>query len=118
MDLPVTSTGKLFTIVKTHTDDVKTDLAVMPPFLMDGEGENLKDGLNMGSPSIIVRFKKLLDWVIPLCRQYGVWGLALANEPETMFKDHPEEAEGLLHFLRASREHVHSLYPELAVTVT
>jgi hypothetical protein len=90
----------------------------MPPFLMDEKGEHLKDSLNVGSPSIVEGFKKLLDWVVPLCKQYGVWALSIANEPETMFKDHPEEADGLVRFLRASREYAHGLCPDLAVTVT
>ena len=90
----------------------------MPPFLMDEKGERLRDGLNMGSPTIIEGFKKVLDWVVPMCKQYGVWALSIANEPETIFKDHPEEADGLVQFLRASREYAHGICPDLAVTVT
>ncbi len=90
----------------------------MPPFYMEDGGEKLKGGMTMGSPEITAGFNRLLDWLVPLCKEYDVWAISIANEPETMFEEFPGEIEGLSTFLRSARQHAHSLNPDLAITVT
>ena len=79
--------------------------------------------LTFASPEIIARFKLLLDWVVPMLLSHNGWVLAIANEPGNVFDDLDAaeamtKATELATFTREARDHVHSLEPRLAVTVT
>jgi len=86
-----------------------SDGPVLPPYLQ---------GRSPDDPDLIARFKKLMDWVIPLLEEKGGWGITIANEPDNFFAERPELAAQIRTFLAESRAYIHRLSPEMTVTVT
>jgi len=96
-----------------------TGALTLPPDLQDPEDQTrLADGMNIDDPKVAKRFLALLDWVVPLMTRYGGFLLSVANEPDTMFEDHPEYIQGLANLIAASRRHVQAINPKMAVSAT
>lgn len=96
-----------------------TDELTMPPDLMDPDDQRkMAEGMPFDDPKVIQRFKAVCDWVVPMLSENGGWLFSIANEPNTLFGDHPEYASQLAAFVAAIRDHVHQINPDMAVTVT
>ncbi len=79
---------------------------------------NTDDTLKLDSPVIIERFKNLLNWAAPMIVEYGGWAISVGNEPGNYLADHPEAEQSIVNFLKAAREHSHSVAEKLALTMT
>jgi hypothetical protein len=88
-----------------------------PPDLMEDD-QAMANGLMYDDPIVIDRMKKLLDWLAPLLIENGVWLLSLANEPNIRLSEHTEERESFVNFIREATHYLHSIQPEIPVTVT
>ncbi len=75
-------------------------------------------GMAFDDPFIVARFKKLLDWVVPMVVAHGGWGLSVGNEPGDYITDNPSVEQSVVNFLAAARSHAHSIDPSLAITMT
>lgn len=64
------------------------------------------------------RFNLLMDWVIPMLRQYNGWVIAISNEPDNAFEEDDRLADQIIDFLQNSRDHIHEIDEDMAVTVT
>lgn len=86
-----------------------SDGPVVPTYL---EGNDFDNGLFQE------RFNLLMDWVVPMLRQYNGWVIAISNEPDNAFGDDARLADQIIDFLQNSREHIHGIEEDMAVTVT
>ncbi|MEM7657762.1 MAG: hypothetical protein AAF399_16645 [Bacteroidota bacterium] len=76
------------------------------------------EGVDFDSEEMQTRFNALMDWVIPMLVQYDGWAIAVANEPDVNFEDNRQLADEILMFLEQSRDHIHQLDKDMAVTIT
>lgn len=99
---------------------------VLPADLMDpNNARRLAGGMVFNNPKVLSRFAKLLDRVVPILTTERVWAMAVGNEPDNQLDDLGDATpaglayiSSVAEFLRAAREHVHKLAPNLAVTMT
>jgi len=109
------------------------DLGLRPMLLLaalDGEAlvpDDLQDLLDAGEfvdgDVFTSRFALLLDRVIPMLVQHGGWSITVINEPANYLDDYPEneqarQIDASVNFTAAASDHVHSIDPRIAVTVT
>lgn len=80
------------------------------------ENRGLVGGMAIDDPEIVQRLEAFLAWLVPLLADYGVWGLAIANEPSSNFEAFGQG--GITRLLTAGAETVQRLDQSLAVTVT
>lgn len=88
---------------------------------IDSEGFTLPtdlNGMDMDNPVVLERFRKLLDWVVPMIVSHGGWVLAVGNEPGNYLSDFPAKEQSVVNFLANARSHSHSINPDLAITIT
>ncbi len=78
----------------------------------------LANNMQFDDPIILARFRKLLDWVVPMIVSHKGWVLAVGNEPGNLLTDFPSTAPSFVNFLRNSREHAHLIDANLAITMT
>ena len=91
----------------------------LPSDLMDDNSiTGLANGMQFDNPLILERFKKLLDWVVPMIVAHGGWALSVGNEPSGYLTDRPWAEQNIVNFLKVSRTHAHSIDPDLAITMT
>ena len=95
------------------------------PFLLisayDSEGPVLPEDLEgkaLNDEEVLDRFKKLMDWVIPMLTESNGWVIAISNEPDVNLPEERGLKEEVLTFLEVMRDYIHQLQPEMAVTVT
>lgn len=69
-------------------------------------------------PEFILRFKNLMDWVIPLLVEYDGFLISISNEAENSFGEVPGLDNQMLIFLQDIKKHVHQINENIAVTVT
>lgn len=94
---------------------------VMPAeFLAGDESEDVAfaKGTDFTNPVLMARFFLLLDEVVPLMVEHGVFYLAVGNEVDGWLDNNPDQLGDYLQFVQATREYVHAMVPELAVGVT
>jgi hypothetical protein len=92
---------------------------VVPEDLIDEDSPTgLINGRSMNDPEIILRYKAVLDWAVPLIVEEGGWVLSVANEPDGYMEDRPDEVPKVVEFFAAAIEYSHSIDPGLSVTVT
>lgn len=96
----------------------QSDEMLLPHDLDGQEGFKLRDGRSIDDPEIIDRYKKLLDWVVPMLSSQNGWAIVVGNEVDIRLQVEPSEAESYLSFLKAVRDHVHSINPDMAVAMT
>ncbi len=103
---------------------IDTDRLSIPSDLVDYNTRTwLKNGMKVDDPRVINRFKKLLDWVVPMVVAHGGWALSVANEPNTYIVDRNEADReflkpSLINFLTTARSHSHSINPDLGITMS
>lgn len=97
----------------------------LQPFLLlsayDSDGPTVPtdlEGIRFNDERLIDRFKGLLNWVVPLLIENGGWALSISNEPDNSFRELPTLSSDIKSFARAIRDHVHTISPKMAVTVT
>ncbi|MFK7838688.1 MAG: hypothetical protein AB8B83_00010 [Bdellovibrionales bacterium] len=97
---------------------IDSEELVIPEY-MKGEGNfDIIGNRRLDDPFVIERYKKLLDWVIPMASEYDAWGLLVGNEPDNYLDDHPEKTDEIVNFLIAVRDYAHTLNPKMAVTMS
>lgn len=90
----------------------------LPPELSDGAG-GLAEGVALDDPAVVERFGRLLDRVVPLATERGVFLLGVGNEVDARLDgEHTGERDAYVRFAQAARERVHATAPQLAVGVT
>ena len=90
----------------------------LPADLADGAG-GLAAGRRLDDPDVLARFAALLNALVPVALQRGVFLLGVGNEIDDRL-DAPgsDELSAYTVFAAAAREHVQTLAPELDVAVT
>ena len=86
-----------------------SDGPVIPP---DLQGKDFDD------PELIGRFKNLMDWVIPMLIEYDGYLISVINEADNDFAEHPDLYKEIVIFLSETRDHVHQINNNMAVTAT
>ena len=69
-------------------------------------------------PEFIQRFKNLMDWLIPLLLEYDGFLISISNEADNSFGEVPGLDRQILTFLEETKEHIHQIDENMAVTVT
>ncbi|MEL6845114.1 MAG: hypothetical protein AAFP02_18055, partial [Bacteroidota bacterium] len=70
------------------------------------------------SEATLDRLFALLDQMVPILSQHGVWLMTIANEPDTHFEENPDLWRNLRNMLIAVRDYSHELDPDLAISMT
>ena len=74
----------------------------LPSDLMDDDSiTGLTDGMQFDNPLVLARFKRLLDWVVPMIVSHGGWALSVGNEPSGYLTDRPWAEQNIVNFLTA-----------------
>lgn len=76
------------------------------------------EGRRFDDAELIERFKALMDWVIPMLVDYDGYLISISNEADNSFGEIDNLHNEILLFLQASKEHIHALDQNMAVTVT
>lgn len=92
------------------------DLVLPPEYLSDTA--TFVGDYDFAHPELIERFLGLLDEVVPLMVDNGVFYLGVGNEVDGWIDQHPDELDAYLRFIAIARDHIHTLEPELAVGIT
>lgn len=97
----------------------------LQPFLLisayDSHGPVVPDdliGKDIDDPELVQRFKNLMDWVIPLLVEYDGYLISVSNEADNSFGEVPGLSSQILNFLRDTKNHIHGINENIAVTVT
>lgn len=77
----------------------------------------LASGARWDDPRIVGPFLALLDAIVPIMVDRGVYMVGFANEPGGYYEDRPAEAASFAGFVAAAIEHAQTIEPELAGTV-
>lgn len=93
-----------------------TSVLTIPSDLLTSDGSTLATGLTIDGPEITARFQVFLDWLIPELLAYNIWGLAIANEPSTLFETISQQE--ITNFLISGVDHANALTSQIAITVT
>jgi len=100
---------------------VDTASLSLPRDLLDPEDDSnmkLAEGMTFDNPYLLNRFKAVLDQAVPMLRENGGWLLAIGNEPGTWFEDDKQKEASLGNFIKACRDYIRTLDPQLPVTMT
>lgn len=98
---------------------VDIEMLVLPPeFTAEGNSTEFASEYSFTSPQIIDRFLNMLDEVVPLMVENGVFYLGVGNEVDGWLTENPNQLEDYLTFIETVRTHVRTLEPDLAVGVT
>lgn len=95
-----------------------TDGFNYPRDLLAEEGTKLARNMNADDPLIVTRYKKMLDWAIPIAKAHGVYCISVGNEPDTHHEDDPHFMPHFIKFVAAVRDHAHNIDPDIAITYT
>ena len=93
-----------------------TGVLTIPSDLLTSDGLTLAAGLTIDGPEITARFQAFLDWLIPELLTYNTWGLAIANEPSTLFETISQQE--ITNFLISGVDYANTLTNQIAITVT
>jgi hypothetical protein len=96
----------------------QTDEMALPHDLDGREGFALRYGRSIDDPVIVERYKQLLDWVVPMLSAFNGWAIVVGNEVDMRLQKEPAQAASYLNFLKAARDHVHWINPDMAVAMT
>jgi hypothetical protein len=86
-----------------------SDGPVVPDYL---EGRSLND------PELILRFNRLMDWVIPMLTAYDGYMISVLNEADNSFGGIPGLHDQVLEFLQEVKRHIRTIDDRMAVTAT
>jgi len=111
------SENGLSTFANITVVDIES-LVLPSEFLADGEANQFGTGYSFANPELVGRFLFMLDEMIPMLVDHGVFYLGVGNEVDGWLLENPEELGGYLAFIETVRVHVHTIAPELAVGVT
>lgn len=75
-------------------------------------------GTSFGDPAMIARYQALMDWVVPMVTDHGGYCISIGNEPMGYLGNQPSELQPMADFIAAIRDYVHSINPDMAVTMT
>lgn len=95
-----------------------SDALNYPADLLAEDGGRFAEGMRPNDPRIIDRYNQMLQAVLPIARDYGVYCIAVGNEPDTHNEADPQFMNDFLDFVAAVREHAQSIAPEVAITYT
>ncbi|MGV6800851.1 MAG: hypothetical protein ACWA5L_02890 [bacterium] len=89
----------------------------LPSYLMDPDG-TIRDDLDLDSQEVLDGLKDFLDWFVPILTEYQVWGVSVANEPDSPIEDNQFTISESLTFFTTAMSHIKSIDPDIAVTLT
>ncbi len=92
-------------------------LAFPADLISDSNPQKLADGLELDSPEVLERFKRVLAAVVPILKDHGGFYLAVGNEVDVYLGDHPGAVSHFATFVQESATFIHSLDPEMAAGV-
>ena len=95
-----------------------TDSLNYPKDLLTKQGDKLANNMKPDDPMIITRYKKMLDWAIPIAKKHGVYCISVGNEPDIYHDDDPSFMPHFINFVAAVRSHAHTIDSEIAITYT
>lgn len=101
-----------------HDDGLNTALLIS---VYDSEGPVVPEyleGASLNDDRLLDRFAALMNLVIPMLVRYDGWVIAISNEPDVEFEDFRNLDEEVLAFLERTRDHIHLLEENMAVTIT
>jgi len=80
-------------------------------------------GKAFDDPEVLARYRAVLDWVVPMMVEHGGFAISVGNELGNFLDDLPateqtERARQVRAFVAAARDHVHSIEPRMAVTIS
>jgi hypothetical protein len=81
-------------------------------------GDELAPGLNFNDPEIISRFRALLEEIVPIMIDNGVFYLSIGNEVNAWLENNPDQVDPYIDFLKAAKATVRSIDERLAVGTT
>lgn len=96
----------------------------VPADLVDpADPSRLAPGVRLDDPEVVERYATLYDAIEGRLRDHGAWLLSMANEPNTLLEDKPDddretEAQAMEGLAAAVRNHVRRAWPELPVTIS
>lgn len=111
------STNGLSTFANITVIDIET-LVLPPEFMVEGSSTEFAQGYSFTSPEITERILSMLNEIVPIMVENGVFYLGVGNEVDGWLLENPDHLEDYLTFIETVRTHVHSIEPELAVGVT
>ena len=90
------------------------DFTLPADLLSDGQ---LAPGLRLNGATLRNRLAALLDQLVPLLDQYGVWFLGFGNEMDALFEIQPELLADYVELIEFATEYTQALAPELTTGV-
>ena len=98
---------------------VDIESLVLPSeFVADSSGLQFADDYSFANPDLIARFLFMMDEMLPILIDNGVFYLGLGNEVDGWLSENPQQLADYLAFIAVVREHIHRTAPDLAVGVT
>ncbi|MEL6545682.1 MAG: hypothetical protein AAFQ82_13705 [Myxococcota bacterium] len=89
------------------------------PVLPDDLQERVLDGERLDSAVVGARWESFLRWMMPVLDRHRVWGLLVANEPDSWIVDEGNRpAEEIAAFYAAANRVADELAPEIVVGAT
>lgn len=76
------------------------------------------EGRRLDSSTVIRRFNRLMDWVIPMLVAYDGYMISVINEADNSFGEVPGLEEEVLTFLIEAKGHIRTLDERIAVAAT
>lgn len=96
------------------------DLVMPREYLTEGDNgfPVLAEGVRFNDPALLARFAGLLDAVVPMMVEHGVFYLGVGNEVDGWLQANPDQLADYLDFIAAAKAHVQRIEPRLAVGLT
>jgi hypothetical protein len=76
------------------------------------------DGIDFDDEELINRYKKLMDWVIPMLVEHNGYLISITNEADNSFEENPNLHSQIKTFATEVRTHIHGINENVAVTIT
>lgn len=93
------------TFVNLGTIDIDF-LEIPEDFENPENGDELAPGLNFNDPQIILRFQALLEEIVPIMIDNGVFYLSIGNEVNAWLENNLDQVNPYIEFLEAAKETV------------
>ncbi|MCF6232358.1 MAG: hypothetical protein L3J36_04565 [Rhodobacteraceae bacterium] len=97
----------------------------MSPFVtlstLDSEGRTLPaflDGKALDSAEVSEAWVDLLEWLVPILKERGVWALSMGNEIGIVIEEGAVSEQEALNFYTLGAETIKALDPDMATTIT
>ena len=97
---------------------IDSEELTFPEDLMEEDHQSLVGGMDLDDPAVIARFDALAAWLVPRFKAAGGWLITVGNEVDIRSEDYPEDANHIVGFVSGAVDAIHSIDPQMPVTVT